>query len=522
MNRKYLKIPKSKRVLLCFAAVAFGSAPAMAVDNIIWARYGDIDTLDPHRSTSTLSMQVWNQIYEPLLARDASGNIGPNLASSYTVSEDGLTVNFVLNEGIKCHDGSDFTSKDVIYTYDRAFAEENPSNTKSAWGPIESVTAADALNIEFKFESPFGAFIPFMADPFASMVCDSNAELGDDFGTTKAIGTGAWVVQSWVKGDKIELTRNDDYLNRGRLADNQGPAKMKGLIIKVMPEGQARLAALQTGEVHIAEPPLESAEALRTNPDLDLVIADNTGQDVFFEFAISRPPFDDVRARQAVAYAVDPDMALDIVFEGLVTRERCTVAQGVLGNDQEFCASVGYQHDPEKAKSLLAELGYTDGKRLEVQMLSWTGGNREKLLQVFQSQLKQVGIDAKIEIMDIGSLNARVKQENNITEGPGSFDLMGWSWYDPDILYQLWHSPGAYEGYNSPELDELLDLTRTTTDPEERLAVVQQVQKYLIENAVHVPLYTPGWMWLYGVNKNTSGLKFEPFNQPIFTDVNIM
>ena len=172
-------------------------------------------------------------------------------------------------------------------------------------------------------------------------------------------------------------------------------------------------------------------------------------------------------------------------------------------------------------KELLAELGYSVSKRLEVNMMTWTGGNREKLLQVFQSQLKQVGIDAKIEVMDIGSLNARVKQENNITEGPGSFDLMGWSWYDPDILYQLWHSPGAYEGYNTPELDALLDKTRSTTDPKKRLAVVQQVQKYLIEQAVHVPLYTPGWMWLYGINKNTTGLKFEPFNQPIFLDVTI-
>lgn len=497
-------------------------APAIAADSIIWARYGDIDTLDPHRSTSTLSMQVWNQIYEPLLARDAAGNIGPNLASSYTVGDDGLSVSFTLNPDIKCHDGTDFTSTDVLYTYERAFSDSNPSNTKSAWGPITSVTAADDLNIEFKFSTPFGAFIPFMADPFASMVCDSNADLGEGFGTTGAIGTGVWVVESWIKGDKIELSRNDDYINRGRLVENQGAAKMQGLTIKVMPEGQARLAALQTGEVHIAEPPLESVQALKDNPDLDLVIADNTGQDVFFEFAISRPPFNDVRARQAVAYAVDPDMALDIVFEGLVQREKCTVAEGVLGNDQGFCATVGYEYNPEKAKSLLAEMGYTDGKRLEVQMMSWTGGNREKLLQVFQSQLKQVGIDAKIEIMDIGSLNARVKQENNITEGPGSFDLMGWSWYDPDILYQLWHSPGAYEGYNSPELDSMLELTRTTTDPVARLAVVQEVQTYLIENAVHVPLYTPGWMWLYGINKNTSGLKFEPFNQPIFTDVEIM
>lgn len=509
-----------KKHLLGLSLLTVISSPLLAND-LVWARYGDIDSLDPHRTTSTLSMQVWNQIYEPLLARDGKGALKPNLAKSYNVSEDGLKVSFELNEGILCHDGSDFTAEDVVYTWQRAFSEDNPSNTKSAWGSIVKAEAASATEVNFYFDQPFGAFLPFMADPFASMICDTNEASGSAFGTTVAIGTGAWKLDSWIKGDRIVLDKNPTYVNYGRLVDNPGPPIMDRLIIRVMPEEQARLAALQTGEVHIAEPPIESVESIKSNASLNLVIADNTGQDVFFEFAISRPPFNDVKARQAVAYAVDPEMALDIVFEGLVEREYCTVARGVMGNDQEFCKSVGYEYNPDKAKALLAELGYSASNRLEIKMMTWTGGNREKLLQVFQSQLKQVGIDAKIEVMDIGSLNARVKQENNITTGPGSLDLMGWSWYDPDILYQLWHSPGAYDGYNSPELDALLELTRTTTDPSERLDVVQKVQSYLIKEAVHVPLYTPGWLWLYGVQADVEGFKLEPFNQPIFNDVSM-
>ncbi|WP_035479235.1 ABC transporter substrate-binding protein [Aliagarivorans marinus] len=500
-------------------AIGLLTGPAMASNDIIWARYGDIDSLDPHRTTSTLSMQVWNQIYEPLLARDAEGNIGPNLAKDYRVSDDGTQVTFVLHEGIQCHDGSEFTAEDVIYTYQRAFSETNPSNTQSAWGPIESVNAVDAQTVSFSFSEPFGAFIPFMADPFASMICKSNEQSLASFGSTTAIGTGAWQLVQWIKGDRIELARNEAYVNHGRMAGNAGPAKMDKLIIKVMPEAQARLAALQTGEVHIAEPPLESVSVVENHPHLNLLSAPNTGQNVFIEFAVSRPPFNDVRARQAVAYAIDPDMALDIVFEGLVEREHCTVARGVMGNDQDYCKRIGYQYDPAKAKQLLAELGYDKRNPMDVKIMTWTDGSRDKLLQVFQSQLKQVGIEVSIEIMDIGSLNARVKQENHITEGKGSMDLMGWSWYDPDILYQLWHSPGAYDGYNSPELDALLKQTRLETNPEKRLEIVQQVQAYLIEQAVHVPIYTPGWVWLYGVNDSVSGLKFEPFNQPIFTDV---
>lgn len=494
-----------------------GVTPAMAKD-IVWARYGDIDTLDPHRSTSTLSMQIWNQIYEPLLARDADGNIGPNLAKAYAVSDDGLKVTFTLQDNILCHDGSVFDANDVLYTYNRAFSKELPSNTMSAWGPISGATALNDKQVQFEFSEPFSAFVPFMADPFASMICASNEDNIKSFGSSTAIGTGAWKFERWVKGDVIELSRNDKYVNYGRMAENPGPAHMDRLVVKVMPEAQARLAALKTGEVDIAEPPLESVADVKSDPKLSLVIAENTGQNVFLEFAISRPPFNDIRARQAVAYAIDPEMALDIVFEGLVRRERCTVAQGVVGNDQDFCKSVGYEFNPEKAKALLQEMGYNRSNPLKVKMMTWTDGNRDKLLQVFQSQLKQVGIDASIEIMDIGSLNARVKQENNITDGKGSMDLMGWSWYDPDILYQLWHSPGAYDGFNTAELDSLLKKSRTTTDPEQRLKVVNQVQQYLIEKAVHVPIYTPGWMWLYAVNQQVDGFKLEPFNQPVFTD----
>jgi peptide/nickel transport system substrate-binding protein len=105
-------------------------------------------------------------------------------------------------------------------------------------------------------------------------------------------------------------------------------------------------------------------------------------------------------------------------------------------------------------------------------MYVWTGGNRHKLAEIFQAQLAQVGIEASIEIMDIGTMNARVREQNESPDdpSPGTFDMMTWSWYDPDILYALWHSPGAYSGYNSPELDEMLELTRTTIDPEGRKA----------------------------------------------------
>ena len=496
-------------------------ASSAEAQDLVWARYGDIDSLDPHRATSTLSMQVWDQIYDTLLAFDMEGQPQPNMASGWEQSEDGLSYTFTLNEGIVCHDGSPFTAEDVKFTIDRAFDPDSASLTQTAWGPIETVEVTDDLTFRVDLASRFGAFLPFLADSFSSMICDTVDPA--TFGSTTAIGTGPFKLVEWVKGDTVTLEKNPDYVNFGRPLENPGPPHVDRLLVRTVPEPQTRLAALTTGEVHIAEPPFDDIPAIREAGELEIVVAENTGQNVFWEFTISRPPFDDIRARQAVAYATDPEMAIDIIYGGLSQREWCPIARGVFGNDQEFCQQFGYEYNPEKATELLAELGYGPDNPLETTMYVWTGGNRHKLAEIFQAQLAQVGINAAIEIMDIGTMNARVREQNESPDdpSPGTFDMMTWSWYDPDILYALWHSPGAYSGYSTPELDEMLELTRTTIDPEGRLQAVHNVIQYLMENAVHVGLYTPGWEWVFAVRPEVEGFVIGPFLHPQFADVQI-
>ena len=514
------RVPRRAPRLAALTAGLALAAPAAHAADIVWARYGDIDTLDPHRATSTLSLQVWSLIYDTLLATDADGNPVPNMAKGWEANEDGTEYTFALHDGITCHDGSALDANDVKYTVDRAFDESDPSVTQASWGPITGAEVVDPLTVKLTLETPFVALIPFLADSFSSILCDTNAD-ADGFGTSTAIGSGPWQLESWTKGDRIELSANQDYVNHGKLAQNDGAPYEDGLVITTVPEPQTRLAGLRTGSIHVAEPPLDDVADLRDGGELDIVIAENTGQNVFWEFAVHRAPFDDVRARRAVAHATDPVGAINLVYGDLAIGEQCPISRGVFGNDQDFCEEYRPQYDPDKAVELLGELGYGPDEPLEVSLLAWTGGKRDKLAEVFQAQLAEVGIRADIEIMDIGTMNARVRQENEKSEGKGSMDMMTWSWYDPDILYALWHSPGAYRGYTSPELDAMLERTRVLTDEDERRAAVQDVMAYLLENAVHVPLYTPGWEWVFAVRPEVEGFKVAPFVYPVFNDVKL-
>ena len=491
----------------------------MADTQIVWARDGDIDSLDPQRATSTLSRMVWYQIYDSLLEFSPSGELVPALARSWDIDNDGLHVTFHLQEGVKCHDGNDFTAEDVEFTADRALDEENPSLTKASWGPISDVVVVDELTVRFELSEPFGAFVPFMADEFTSMLCRGAAEYGTDYGNNEAIGTGPWKFESWVKGSEIVLVSNPDYRNFGRPVENDGAPYAERLVIQTLPEGQTRLAGLRTGSLDVIVPPVEAVSEILADDGLRFHSVEVTGQNMFLEFSAHRFPFNDARARRAVAHAIDFDLALDIVFEGLVSRERCPVSSGVFGNDQDFCAAHGQSYDPERAVALLDELGYGPGNPLPIILMTWTGDNRGRLLEFFQNQLTQVGFAPSIEVMDIGTLNARVTQENQKTDGAGTIDLMGWTWFDPDILYLLWRSPGAYEGYNNPDLDALLDRTRTTVVPEDRLVVVQGVMSHLLEEAVHVPIYSPGWLWMYATRAELEGFTLGAFDRPLFNDV---
>jgi peptide/nickel transport system substrate-binding protein len=442
------------------------------------------------------------------------------VAKSWEISEDGTQYTFHLQEGATFHDGTPLNADAVKFTFDRFMAEETANPSKASIGPLTGTEVVDDLSVRMIFEAPFAPLLSFLTDPFAGIVSPAGVEAaGNEFGN-QPVGSGPFKFNEWVKGDRIVLDRFDEYKGFHPMYQHEGPAYLDQVIFRTMPEEQARLAALETGEVTIAEPPLEEVGRLQEGGNFTVHVAPNTGQLVFLEFAVHRAPFDDVRVRQAVGYGVDPASLVSIGLNDLSQATPCTVGPGILGGESPVCGEAGFSYDPERAKALLAEAGYGDAP-LEVTLATWTGGNREDVAQLIQNQLNQVGFDVKLETMDIGSLNARVKSENTTNEGGGFFDMMGWAWFDPDILYALFHSPGWVEGYSDPELDKLLEQQRGITDREERLAKIDEIQQFILEQGAMVPLYSPGWNWILAAQSNVTGFQFAPFNRALLYDVSI-
>lgn len=488
---------------------------------LVYARDGDADSLDPQKTTTTLSWQVQGHLYDTLVAFDADGNIQPNLAKSWDISEDGTEYTFQLQEGVTFHDGTPLNAEAVKFTFDRFIAPETSNPSQGSIGLLTGTEVIDELTVRMTFEAPFAPLLSFLTDQFAGILSpEAVQQHGNEFGNNP-VGSGPFKFLEWVKGDRIVLERFDDYKGFHPMYQHEGPAYLDQVIFRTMPEEQARLAALETGEINMAEPPLEAVERLQSDDNFAVFIAPNTGQLVFFEFAVHRAPFDDVRVRRAVGFGVDREAIVAIGLNGLAQPARCTVGPGILGGDSATCDAAGFVYDPEQAKALLKEAGYGD-EPLPVTLATWAGGNREDVAQLVQNQLGQVGFDVEIETMDIGTLNARVTQENTTSEGEGFFDMMGWAWFDPDILYALFHSPGWVGGYSDPELDEMLEEQRQMTDREERIAKIDEVQQFILEQAAMVPLYSPGWNWLLAAQSSVQGFQFAPFNRALLYDVHLV
>lgn len=444
--------------------------------SIVVALGSDIVTLDPHGSNDQQSSRVNAQIYEGLVYSDTNMEIQPALAESWEQNEDDPKEwTFHLREGVKFHNGEDFTANDVKFTVERMLDSPEVAHII---GPVESVEVVDDHTVILRTGESFAPLLQHLSHTAAGILNEKAVEeFGADYGENP-VGTGPFFFEEHLAGERVVIKRFDDYWG-----DKAGLAEV---VFKPYLEGSQRRIGLETGEIDIAYDidPIDYP-AIEDNGEL-VLLKDPSLSSAYAGFNCEKEPFDNILVREAINYAINVDDIITSALEGAATPAAGPINDLVFGYDDEL---EPYPYDPEKAKELLEEAGYGDGFSTSI----WTNDNptRVRIAEIIQANLKDIGIDLKVEQMEWATYLEGTEN------GEHDMYILGWVTVTGDAdygLYPLFHSSqhggaGNRSFYTNEKVDQLLDIGRTSIDEEERLAAYKEAQDIIVEEAPQVFLY---------------------------------
>ncbi|MGO4105673.1 ABC transporter substrate-binding protein [Leifsonia sp. YAF41] len=461
--------------------------------------------LDPHVGGNYPQALLSTQFLESLVSRDKGGEIVPWLASSWTTSADGLTWEFTLKPDVTFTDG---TPLDAAAVQANVAHLQNPETGSStgylALGKVVSTEAVSPEVVKFTLSEPDSALLESLSQPWLAIESPTALKRSQDDNCAAPVGTGPFVVTKWVKQNAVTLTRNDAYNSPPADATNTGPAYLDGITWRFIPESASRYAALQAGDVDVidnAQPDtIVQAEKSGSLQHLD---APRPGASNRIELNSSKPPFNDVKVREAFIRSANVDDAVSSLFQGTATR-----SYSALSSVEPLAVSKPelFTYDQKAANALLDEAGWTerdtdgyrvkDGVRLHVQFPVSTNQSipaEQSLFEQIQATAKQTGFEVALEPMDLGSWYAALgNHEYNAVSAP--YTKVG-----PDVLRILYHSSGivpAPSGYfannaqvSDPKLDALLTQAGQVSDPAERKTLETDAQNLLLSGFYILPLY---------------------------------
>jgi len=427
--------------------------------------------LDPRTYPDVYSYVVIRQVFEPLVAVNEKMEPIPWLAESWEHNEDGTEWVFYLRKGIKFHDGQELTAGDVKFTFDTIRDPALASPRIDDYKMIESVEIIDRYTVKFKLKYPYA---PFLVDTMTLHIVPKHAveKMGKEF-SSHPIGTGPFKFVEWVQDDHITLVANKEYWRKGL-------PRLDEVIIRIIPEASVQVMSLEAGEVDfIYSVPPEDLERLKKNPNIEVGMY--TGNNFrFFAFNCNRTPFNDVRVRQAIAYALNKEDFLKIWGDLAVS------ATGPIPPHSwaYYGDAKKYQQNIEKAKQLLAEAGYPNGFEMTLMV---SPGEREALeAALFQEQLEKVGIKVKIEQLEWGVFLDKLFAKD--------YDVLRVGWtgpMDPDGYVRIFHSEAGWNfmAYSNPEIDKLIEEGQKTLDIEKRKDIYRRIQEIFAEDVPMIFLF---------------------------------
>jgi peptide/nickel transport system substrate-binding protein/oligopeptide transport system substrate-binding protein len=480
----------------------------------------DPASLDPARASSIYAATVINQVFDGLVQFDNHLNPIPALAGFWEASPDGLTWTFHLRQGVMFHHGREVTADDVVYSFTRILDPALQSTVAGTFkhirgaeafragqaSQVEGLRALDRHTLQIVLQEPYAPFLSILAMTHAKVVPQDEVErLGERFGL-QPVGSGAFTFLQWERQQRIVLQANEAYY--------EGRPFLDRLVFEIGKRDVENLSAFLAGELEEATVPSAQAEALQKDPRYRAYprFRKPVLHLLYIGFNLRKEPFTHSKVRQAFNYAINQEAIVQEIRKGNSIVANGILPPGMPGYNPEL---TGYPYDPQRAKQLLAEAGYPEGKGLPVIDL-WYSSKEEttpKELEAYRGYLAELGV--KVEIREAANWSALAAM---LDEGKAMMFRL--AWYsdipDPDNFFSpllAAQSKNNRMFYRNAQVERLLEEARREANYPRRIEIYREVEQLVLHDAPWISqhhqtfenLYQP---YVQGVETNALGAPY--------------
>ena len=423
--------------------------------------------LDPTSAAAgAIDSVLYSNVFEGLTRFGPDGSVGPGLAESWDISEDGKTYTFHLHEGVKFHDGTTMDSADVKFSLDRARGEDSTNAQKALFAGIDTVETPDPMTVVVTLKDPDGNFPFNMAWGDAIIIAPESVE---NIKTTP-IGTGAFMFDKWTQGDKIELKKNPEYWGT--------PAILDTVTFKFISDPTAAFAAMMAEDLDAfpAFPAPENLPQFDADPRFKVLVGSTEGETIL-AMNNKMPPLDNIKVREAVAHAINRQEIIDGAMFGYGT----PIGTHFAPHNPDYVDLTSLSnYDPEKSKMLLEEAGVTLPIKLKMTLPPPSYARRGG--EIVAAQLRAVGIEAQIE-------NVEWAQWLETTfRGAHDFGFTIISHTEP-LDINIYARPDYYFQYDNPDFQKLMADLTLESDPAKRSEMFKEAETIIAKDYVNAFLF---------------------------------
>jgi peptide/nickel transport system substrate-binding protein len=495
-----------KAALLAGLAVFGLAGTAHAEKKVLTIGMAAIDAgrLDPHLTATTPDKALLDWIFNGLVRMKAGTmnpeTIEPDLAQSWTASPDGKEWIFKLRQGVQCHHGyGEFTADDVVYSLARA-GDPKRSAFSSDFKDFDKVEAVDKYTVKIALKNPVPSLLGLVINyQGGNMVCKKAAEeMGEDF-QKKPIGTGPFMFEEYKSKESVTLVANKQYF--------RGAPKLDKIVYRYVYSDSSRDLAFTSGEIDLTYGKQDQTWVDRMKKEKGVIVdVFDPGELSTLYLNVSKPPLDDLKIRQAIAYAINRDQIVQFKGKDISRAAKSVVPIGYLGQSDDVPL---LPYDPEKAKALLKEAGHPDGITIHVIHTNLPG--MLSMMEVVQAQLRKVGINLDMEVVEHATFHAEIRKDKSpiVHYAAARFPVAD------TYLTQFFHSrsivgtPTAVTNFSHcNDADAEIDAARIEPDRAKQKALWKTAQQKLMAKVCGIPIYEQPQIWARHANLDY-GFKLE-------------